>query len=73
MGEQRKSVQGFGGKTRRKETTGKTEAWMGDGIRMGLREIVWGYVEWIQLAKDRDRWLDFVGAVMNLRILESRS
>jgi hypothetical protein len=27
-----------------------------DGIRMNLREIVWGNVDWIQLAQDRDRW-----------------
>jgi hypothetical protein len=25
-------------------------------IRMDLREIGWGNVEWIQLAQDRDRW-----------------
>jgi hypothetical protein len=34
-----KSVQGFGGKVRRKETTWKTKAWVGKGIRMDLREI----------------------------------
>jgi hypothetical protein len=27
-----------------------------DGIRMDLREIGWGSVEWIQLVQDRDRW-----------------
>jgi hypothetical protein len=26
-----------------------------DGIRMDLREIGWGNVEWIQLAQDRDQ------------------
>jgi hypothetical protein len=26
-----------------------------DGIRMDLREIGWGSVDWIQLAQDRDR------------------
>jgi hypothetical protein len=25
-------------------------------IRMDLREIGWGSVEWIQLAQDTDRW-----------------
>jgi hypothetical protein len=27
-----------------------------DGIKIDLREIGWGCVEWIQLAQDRDRW-----------------
>jgi hypothetical protein len=40
-----------------------------DGIRMDLREIVWGGVEWINLAQDRDRWRAVVNAVMNLRVL----
>jgi hypothetical protein len=44
-----------------------------DGIRMDLREIGWGGVEWIQLAQDRDRWWAVVNAVMNLRVLVPRS
>jgi hypothetical protein len=44
-----------------------------DVIKMGLREISWGGAEWIQLAQDRDRWRDFVNALMNLRVLAPRS
>jgi hypothetical protein len=44
-----------------------------DGIRMDLREIGWGSVDWIQLAQDRDRWRDLVNTVMNLRVLATRS
>jgi hypothetical protein len=51
-----KSVQGFGGKSRRKETTWKTKRRWEDGIRMDLREIGLGGVDWIRLAQDRDRW-----------------
>jgi hypothetical protein len=36
---------------------------------MDLREIVWGSVDWIQLAQDRDRWRALVNTVMNLRVL----
>jgi hypothetical protein len=44
-----------------------------DRIRMDLREIFWGCVEWILLAQDRDRWRAVVNAVMNLRVLAPRS
>jgi hypothetical protein len=38
-----------------------------DGIKMELREIGWGGVEWFHLAQDRDRSRAVVNAVMNLR------
>jgi hypothetical protein len=44
-----------------------------DGIKMNLREIGWGGVEWIHLAQDRDRWRAVVNAVMNLRVTVPRS
>jgi hypothetical protein len=44
-----------------------------DGIRMDLREIGLGGVDWIRLAQDRDRWRADVSAVMNLRVLALRS
>jgi hypothetical protein len=44
-----------------------------DGIKMDLREIGWGGVEWIHLAQDRDRWRAVVNAVMNLRVLAPRN
>ena len=39
-----------------------------DNIRMDLQEVGCGYVDWIGLAKDRDRWRMLVSAVMNLRV-----
>jgi exonuclease III len=44
-----------------------------DGIRMDLREIGLGCVDWIQLAQDSDRWRAVVSAVMNLRVLAPQS
>jgi hypothetical protein len=40
-----------------------------DGIRIDLREICWGSVEWIQLAQDRGQWQALVNTVMNLWVL----
>jgi hypothetical protein len=38
-----------------------------DNIRMDLREVGCGSVDWIELAQGRDRWRALVNAVMNLR------
>ena len=36
-----------------------------DNIKMDLQEV--GYVDWIELAQDRDRWRAPVKVVMSLR------
>ena len=37
-------------------------------IRMDLQEVGCGYMDWIGLAQDRDRWRTLVSAVVNLRV-----
>jgi hypothetical protein len=37
-------------------------------IRMDLREVGCGDVDWIGLAKDRNRWRALVNLVLNLRV-----
>ena len=37
-------------------------------IKMDLQEVGCGYMDWIGLAQDRDRWRTVVSAVMNLRV-----
>jgi hypothetical protein len=39
-----------------------------DNIRMNLREVGWGEVDWIGLAQDRNRWRALVNSVLNLRV-----
>ena len=39
-----------------------------DNSRMDLREVGYGYMDWIWLAQDRDRWQTLVTVVMNLRV-----
>jgi hypothetical protein len=39
-----------------------------DTIKMDLREIGWGGMDLIALARDRDQWMAHVNTVMNLRV-----
>jgi hypothetical protein len=55
MGEKRRVYRVLVGKSEGKRPFGRPRR-RRDGIRMNLREIGWGSVEWIQLAQDRDRW-----------------
>jgi hypothetical protein len=74
MGEERKVYRVLVGKPEGKRPLGRRPRcrWE-DGIRMDLREIGVGGVDWIRLSQDRDRWRAVVSAVMNLRVLAPRS
>jgi hypothetical protein len=37
-----------------------------EDIKMDVREIGWGGMDWIHLAKDRGQWRALVNTVMNL-------
>jgi hypothetical protein len=60
------------GKPEEKRPLGSPRLRWEDGIRMDLRDIGWGCVDWIHLAQDRERWRAVVNAVMNLRVLAPR-
>jgi hypothetical protein len=67
MGEKRNAYRLLVGKARGKETTRKTKTWV-DNIKMDLGEVGWSDVDWIGLAKDRNRWRAVVNSVLNLRV-----
>ena len=37
-------------------------------IMMDLQEVECGYMDWIGLAQDRDRWRTLVSGIMNLQV-----
>jgi hypothetical protein len=52
-----------------KRSLGRPRRRWEDNIRMDLGEIGWGDVNWIGLAKDRNRWRALVNSVMKLRVV----
>jgi hypothetical protein len=39
-----------------------------DNIKIELREIEWGFMDWIDLAQDRYQWRAHVNMVINLSV-----
>jgi hypothetical protein len=58
----------WGGSVSRGSIAQHTEHTKGDEIRYLDEEVGCGYVDWIGLAQDRDRWWTLLSAVMNLRV-----
>jgi hypothetical protein len=56
------------GKPEGKRPLGRPSRRWVDNIRMNLGEVGWGVVDWIGLAKDRNRWKTLVNSVLNLRV-----
>jgi hypothetical protein len=56
------------GKPEGKRPLGRFERGWEDNIKMDLREIGWGGMDWIDLPLDRDHWRALVNTVMDLRV-----
>jgi hypothetical protein len=56
------------GKPEGKRPLGSLRRGWVENIRMDLGDVGWGVVDWIGLAKDRNRWRAVVNSVLNLRI-----
>jgi len=56
------------GKPEGRRPLGRTRRRWVDNIRTDLQKVGCGYMDWIGLAQDRDRWRTLVSAVMNLLV-----
>jgi hypothetical protein len=61
-------AQGFGVETWGKRPLGRPRRRWDDNIKMDLREVGCGGMDWINLSQNRDRWRALVNAVMNLQV-----
>ena len=68
MGEEKGLYRFLLGKPEGRRPLGRPRRRWVDNIRKDLQEVGCGYMDWIGLAQDRDRWRTLVSAVMNLRI-----
>ena len=66
MGEERGLYRVLVGKPEGKRPLGRPRLRWVDNIRMALQGMGCGYMDWIGLAQDRDRWRMLVSVVMNL-------
>jgi hypothetical protein len=65
-GAKRNAYRIFVGKPEGKGPLGRPRHRWVDNIKMGLREIGWGVMDWINLAQGRDQWRALVNTVTNL-------
>jgi hypothetical protein len=56
------------GESERNRPPGKPRRRRKDNIKIDLREIGWGGMDWIHLAQDRDQWRALVNMLISLRV-----
>jgi hypothetical protein len=56
------------GKHEGKSPLGRPRLRWENNIKMNLQQVGCGGMDWIELARDRDRWRVRVGVVMKLRV-----
>jgi hypothetical protein len=68
MWEKRNACRLLVGKPEGKRPLGRPRRRWVVNIRMDLGDVGWGDVDWIGLAKDRNRWRALVNSVLNLLV-----
>jgi len=69
MGDRRGVYRGLVGKPEGKRPLGRHRHRWEDNIKMDFQEVGCEDVDWIELARDKDRWRAVVNEVMNFRVL----
>jgi hypothetical protein len=60
-----KKIKDIGGKARRKKPLGISRCGWVDIIKMGLKEIGWGSMDWFCMTLDSELWRTVVNTVMD--------
>jgi hypothetical protein len=68
MVEKRNAYRLLVGKPERKRLLGRPRRRWVNNIRMDLREVEWGDVDWIGLARNLKKWRALVNSVLNPRV-----
>jgi len=68
MSEERGAYRVLVGKPKGNKPLGRPRRRWVNNIRMDLQDVGCGYMGWIGLAQDKDRWRTLLSAVMNLRV-----
>jgi hypothetical protein len=55
------------GKPKGKRPRGRPRRRWGSDIKMDLREVGWGGMDWIHLVQDRDQWRALFNTIINLQ------
>ena len=66
MGERRDVYRVLEGKPEGKRPLGRPRRRWEDNIKMDLKEVECGGMDWIELAEDKDRWHALVNTVINV-------
>ena len=68
MGDSRGAYRILVGKPEGRRPLGRHRLRWEDNIKVDIRNVCWGGMDWIDLAQDRERWRDVVNAVTNLGV-----
>jgi hypothetical protein len=71
IGAKRNTYRMLVGKPEGKRPLGRPRRKWVDNIKMDVREIRWGGMDWIDLAHDRNQWRALVNTLMNLLVSQS--
>jgi hypothetical protein len=53
----------------KKRSLGRPRRMWADNIKIDLRDMEWGVMDWIDQAQDRDQWRARVNGVINLQVI----